>query len=589
VSAGARFLSQGDPVRAEKSWRRATEIDKNCKLAWFHLTDFLEQAQRIPEALECLSQSIATAEPTATNLFNLGKKSCILGQFAQGRRLLREAAQLDPSLKTQAKLAIARADWSERDFEAAILAANEILAADPENLEALEVRHNCWSSIGWIPEEVADHRRYLQIRPDCEKHSRMLFKLNYLAEMTPEILYEESRRWNDLYAAPLASQILPHKNSPDPNRRLKIGYLSPDFKRHSVMKFLAPVLEHHDHQNFEIFGYYLDNKRDELTEFARRSVDHFVELPANRNVIAKRVRTDSIDILVDLAGHTMHTDAYMVFALKPAPLQVSWLGALATTGLSTMDYFIGGPHMPCPGTEHLFSEKVYRLPRPNFCYRPAADPGISQSPFFKNGFITFGCFNDPKKITAEVIKLWAVILHIHRDAKLLLKYLHFEREITQRRICQLLTGYGVSPDRIRFEGQSPNVAYMASWNQVDIALDPFPYNGGTTTLDAVWMGVPVISLKGRLTLSTDGANILSSIGLPVATSPEEYVGLANQFVQLIPTTPGIREHIRDSFSKSDIRDESGFVRTLENAYREMWHNWCAATDAQVIPIVATSR
>jgi predicted O-linked N-acetylglucosamine transferase (SPINDLY family) len=303
-------------------------------------------------------------------------------------------------------------------------------------------------------------------------------------------------------------------------------------------------------------------------------VDHFVELPAVRNEIADQVRADGIDILVDLAGHTMPTDALLAFALKPAPVQLTWMGSLATTGLTTMDYFVGDAQMPFPGTEHLFSEKVYRLPRTHCCYRPLVDPGLTPTPYFKNGYITFGSFNDTRKINRAVVKVWSVILHLHPDSRLLFKYTNLEREIAQRRLREWFTEDGIAPDRLRFEGAGSPLNFLETIRETDIALDPFPYGGGTTTMETFWMGVPVISVAGRLAVANTGSSLLTSVGLPVAASLEQYVALAALMAKTIAEQPDLRARLRATLMRSALMDEAGMARAIENAYRDMWRDWC---------------
>ena len=401
--------------------------------------------------------------------------------------------------------------------------------------------------------------------------------MNLLPETTPETLYIESRRWNDLYAAPLQSQIRPHKNSPDPDRRIRVGYLSPDLYNHAIMKLLPPVLERYDRSQFEVFVYAVGPNRDGITEDLERQLEHFVSLPLSCVEIAERVRVDEIDILVDLAGHSMPSAAYLAFAMKPAPIQVSWMGVLSTTGLSTMDYFLGGPHLPYPGTEHLFSETVYRLPQIFACYRPFGGlVTLAPSPYFKRGYITFGCFNHRHKITREAVKLWSTILHLVPGSRLLLKYKGLDNEVIQQRFRRWFTDDGISSERIYFEGVSPGLEYLFSWSNIDIALDPFPHAGSTTTLDALWMGVPVVSLSGRLAVQCSGPSILKPVGFPVPETPEQYVDMALKLAEHIPTEPQIRTRVRSMLRFSPLMDEAGFVQHLEAAYRDMWRTWCAA-------------
>ena len=571
---GARHLDQGHTEIAEKTWRRAVQLDPNCVTAWSLLTDLYEKAGREEEAVKALNRWIACGEKTGQNLLALGNRSCTLKQFEQGKALVRQALQLDPSLKIPVGLVIAKAENLQGNWEAAVLELNEILQAEPDNTIALEIRCHCWFQLGWIPESVADHRRCLAAQPDALRHSRLVLMLNYLAESTPEQTYEESVRWSNIYAEPLAGEIVAHPNVPDPERRLKIGYLSPDLRNHAIMKLLPAVFEKYDRENFQVFAYSVNTKGDNVTDYVKRTIGDFVDLPVSRKAIAERVRADGIDILVDLAGHTMHADALLAYAMKPAPVQVTWLGFLATTGMRTMDYFIGDAYMPHPGTEHCFSEKVYRLPRAPGAYRPPGDPGLGLPPVFKNGYITFGCFNDPRKITHDAVKLWSILLHLHRDAKLFLKYKSLDREIAQRRIRGWFADYGISMERIVFEGSSLPLEYLSRYSQIDIALDPIPYTGGTTTLDALWMGVPVVTLAGRLPAASCGASLLAAAGLPFANTPEEYLALANQLVKTMPASPNIRHEIRKAMMKSPLMDEVGLIRAVEAAYRDMWRTWC---------------
>jgi protein O-GlcNAc transferase len=518
---------------------------------------------------------------TAENLLLLAEQHYVLEQYDQTRQLLDEVLLLNapPKIRLRAVLFLASINFFKEDWEAAFGHAQAVLASEPENLEALKLRQSCWQSLSYASEDVADCRLILKLQPSARTHSVLLFKLNFLTETTPESLYAESRRWAELYADPLAAEIVPHRNTPDPGRRLKIGYVSPDLKNHPIMRLLPGVFEKYDDKLFEIFVYSIGQKPDSATEYLRRTVKNLVSLASNGREIAARVRADGIDILVDLAGHTMPGDALLAFALKPAPVQVSWMGVHATTGLRTMDYFLGDAHMPCPGTEHLFTEKIFRLKHTQYCYRPIGnfgDPAPAGSPYFSNGYITFGCFNKPRKITRAVAKVWSLILHLNPDSKLLLKFGGLSLHMVQRRLREWFLEDGISGQRLVFEDSSPPAEYMNGWNRVDIALDPFPYNGGTTTLDALWMGVPVVSVSGRLAVNCCGASFLSAIGFPLASSFEEYVSLASQLVKAIPITPNMRQRVREAMLRSPLMDELGLLRALQNAYREMWCIWCAA-------------
>jgi predicted O-linked N-acetylglucosamine transferase (SPINDLY family) len=243
--------------------------------------------------------------------------------------------------------------------------------------------------------------------------------------------------------------------------------------------------------------------------------------------------------------------------------------------MTAMDYFIGDQHIPKPGTEHLFSEKIYRLPRVHSSFRPAGDANIIRPPYFANGYITFGCFNNQRKINQDVVKVWCVIMHLTPGSRMILKCQGLASALNQQPLKEWFSEGGIALDRIHFEDRSANREYLEALNRIDIALDPFPYNGGTTSQDALWMGVPLVSLEGRLAVGCAGKNILSTVGLPVATSPEHYVTLACALAQAMPTTPDIRVKVHTAMKNSALLDEPGLMRALEEAYRTMWTTWCA--------------
>jgi predicted O-linked N-acetylglucosamine transferase (SPINDLY family) len=428
-----------------------------------------------------------------------------------------------------------------------------------------------------MPEACESNRRALEIAPDIELHSefhsQLLFEMNLLEDTTPETLFAEASRWNSLYAAPLAPRIRIHTNDPDPDRRLKVGYVSSDLHQHAIMKFLPPVLERHHRSQFEVFVYATGAKSDHCTEQVRAGAGNFYST-RDPDSLAERVRADGIDILVDLAGHTMGP-AYLAFALKPAPVQVSWQGVLCTTGLSTMDYFLGDEHMPLPGSEHLFSETVYRLPRVFCCYRPSADVAITPAPCLERGSVTFGCFNNLQKITREVAKLWSAILHLSPQSRLLLKYSNLENPAVHEHLSHWFTEDGIAADRVMFEGASPPAEYLSAYGRVDVALDPFPYNGLTITLDALWMGVPVVTLAGRLAVQRAGVSVLTAAGFPglIASNPEDYLKLALHVGRMAGQSPALRGTLRQALRASPLMDEAGLVCSLEAAYRGMWRAW----------------
>jgi predicted O-linked N-acetylglucosamine transferase (SPINDLY family) len=596
VEEGDRLRKRGDWINAEESYRRATEVDPEDRDAWTELGCLLVDSRRFSEAAVCLRRIVnngvpATDDPQASvralaeiaaarpdwvrGQYSLGCAYEQLADHDRARQHLANALRMDSSMLAAVEALYARMFWTEEKYTDAIAAADRSLAANPNYYLALVIRGRACSALGRMLEAVDCSRRSLEIVPEPTLHSGMLFDITCLTETTPEVLYAEACRWNALYAAPLASEIQPHTNQPDPERRLKLGYVSPDLYGHPIAKFILPVFELQDRSRYEVFVYSVGSKSDQITEWIQTRVEHFVTLPAEGKKLAERIRTDEIDILVDLAGHTTG-EAYLAFARKPAPIQVSWIGVMSTTGMSTMDYFLGDAEMPCPGTEHLFTETVYRLPRAFFCYRPGTDASVAPAPYLERGDVTFGCFNSPRKITREVVKLWSAILHLVSGSRLLLKYYHLEEEARQASLRAWFAEEGIPSQRLVFVGSSLSTDYFDEYRLIDIALDPFPYNGGSTTLDALWMGVPVVTLAGRSPLQRTGASILTAVGLPdlVTHSPEQYVTTAVFFAQTVPKIPGSRENLRKAIQASPLMDEIGLVRSAENAFRDMWRTWC---------------
>jgi tetratricopeptide (TPR) repeat protein len=596
VEEGDRLRKRGDWINAEESYRRATEVDPEDRVAWTELGCLLVDSRRFSEAVVCLRRIVNNGVPATDDpqesvrlLAEIvaARPDWVRGQYSLGcayehlvehdraRQHLANALRMDSSMLAAVEALYARMFWAEEKYTDAIAAADRSLAANPKYYLALVIRGRACSAQGRMLEAVDCSRRSLEIVPEPTLHSGMLFDITCLTETTPEVLYAEACRWNALYAAPLASEIQPHTNRPDPERRLKLGYVSPDLYGHPIAKFILPVFELQDRSRYEVFAYSVGSKSDQITEWIQTRVEHFVTLPAEGKKLAERIRTDGIDILVDLAGHTTG-EAYLAFARKPAPIQVSWLGVLSTTGMSTMDYFLGDAEMPCPGTEHLFTETVYRLPRSFFCYRPGTDASIAPAPYLERGDVTFGCFNSPRKITRKVVKLWSAILHLVSGSRLLLKYYHLDEEARQIPLRAWFAEEGIPSQRLVFVGSSLSTDYFDEYRLIDIALDPFPYNGGSTTLDALWMGVPVVTLAGRSPLQRTGASILTAVGLPdlVTHSPEQYVTTAVFFAQTVPKIPGSRENLRKAIQASPLMDEIGLVRSAENAFRDMWRTWC---------------
>jgi predicted O-linked N-acetylglucosamine transferase (SPINDLY family) len=364
------------------------------------------------------------------------------------------------------------------------------------------------------------------------------------------------------------------------DRRLRVGYISGDLRRHSVAYFIEPVLAHHDRQSFEICVYSTNADADDYTLRLQSYCDRWTDCAGIADeIFAERIQKDEIDILVDLSGHTAW-NALRVFARKPAPVQVTWLGYPTTTGLSAMDYRISDWQVDPPGHDVYSVERVVRLPTSYYCYRPLSDaPPVAQPPLLASGRPTFGSFNDIAKLTRATLDLWAATLNATPGSRLLVKASALADASVRADIERAFAERHVDAARLTLHGWKADLAqHLAVYNEIDLALDTYPYNGGTTTCEALWMGVPVITLCGTTHASRMGASLLNAAGLAdcVCETPERFVRLASEMAGQPDRLAALRSGMRRQLSDSALFDEAAFTRGLQNSYREMWSRWCDA-------------
>jgi predicted O-linked N-acetylglucosamine transferase (SPINDLY family) len=371
-------------------------------------------------------------------------------------------------------------------------------------------------------------------------------------------------------------EIQPHPNDPEPDRRLRVGFVSPDLRDHPLGRSLLPWFPHVDRRRFEIICFSDARVADGVTERLRGLVDAWHETSGLSDAaLAARIRAEGIDILVDLAQHTA-SNRLLVFARKPAPVQVTMLGMPGTTGLSTMDYRLTDPHLDPPGASDRHStERSIRLPRCYWCYEPREDaPAVGPLPAQLKGFVTFGCLNQFAKVSRPALELWAQILLSVPGARLLV---HAQPGRHREAVRRMFADQGVAADRVAFAGRVPHTQYLTLYNDIDLCLDPFPYGGGISTLDALWMGVPVITLAGRTAVGRVGASILTSVGLPelIARTLEEYVAHASAWAGDRARLSALRSGLRQRMRESGIMDGGRYAADMESVFREMWTGWCS--------------
>jgi predicted O-linked N-acetylglucosamine transferase (SPINDLY family) len=433
---------------------------------------------------------------------------------------------------------------------------------------------------GRIDEAVRASLRAVEMRGDMSlTFSNALLMANYVSGLSPEVLVARHREFDERYGA--VERYAGHGNEVDAERRLRVGYVSADFRRHSVAYFIEPVLGAHDRERFEVYGYCNHALEDEVTARLRARADGWVNcVRLSDEELAQRIRADRIDILVDLTGHTAG-NRLLMFARKPAPVQVTYLGYPTSTGLSAIDYRLTDWEVDPPGYEAYNAERPVRLEHSYYCYRPLeTSPPVSALPARQAGHITFASFNNFAKASPATQELWARVLEAVPGSRLLLKAKSLEDAGVRASVLERLTRLGVEPARVELRGWEGEVGgQLVLYGRVDIGLDTHPYNGGTTTCEALWMGVPVVTLAGDTHASRMGASLLKVAGLSqlVARSAEQYVRIAQELAQDLDALERLRSGMRERLRGSALLDEHGFTRRLEAAYRQMWRNWCETT------------
>jgi protein O-GlcNAc transferase len=567
------------------------------------------ESGRIPTALCCL-ECAAEIAPKATTYLDIGTLAWTLGQHDQAQlRMLRvfECDDVDVDtyrlfgrwLMLEPRFHLGRPAWRtiiERCPDDTMALINlgvasqrrglpteaerlqrRALVLDPRSVEASVNLGVALNDQGRTRDAIAVYRDCLAQRPGAVQiASNLLFTLHFDPELSPETIFAEHLAFGRSFAEPLREQRTFSQNR-DPDRRLRIGYVSADFRWHPVSYFLDPVLAEHDPTSVEVYAYSDVDRPDEVTRRFAGLVQRFT--PCRRwsdARLAERIAADQIDILVDLAGHTGN-NRMLVFARKPAPIQVSWLGYFDTTGVSAIDYRIVDEHSMTVEAERFFVERVVRLPRSSNCFRSTAGPDPAPPPCLERGHITFGCYNNPSKITRGVVAAFARILHEVPKSRLILKYAMFDDPVVRARYQGWLEAEGVPNERVDFRGHSAISRFMASFADIDIALDPFPYSGETTAAHTLWMGVPLVALEGTTLVQRLASRVLRVAGLDdyVASSLDDYVRIARSLAGAPERLAAERQELRERLRASPLFDHRGVTRDLEAAYRTMWQAWVA--------------
>jgi predicted O-linked N-acetylglucosamine transferase (SPINDLY family) len=542
---GIALTRKGMRDQAIGAFRRAIALRPDDAQAHNKLGVALGRNGAIEQAIDELHRAIAIKPDFADAFYNLG--------VAQ-----RRAGRLDDEIS----------------------AYRRAIALDPDYTQAYANLGVALLDQGRAQEAIAASGHAVASRPDlAEPHGNLVLAIHYHPQYTARAIARELSRWNERHAEPLRQAIVPHSNDRGCERSLRIGYVSPDFREHVLGRSLLPLFANHDRGQFQIICYAQVNQPDDTTCRFQQCADCWRDIVGlSDEQLARQIREDRIDVLVDLAMHTP-PNRLPAFARKPAPVQVCWLAYPGSTGLRTMDYRLSDPFLDPPGTdESVYSERTIRLPDSFWCYGPGPAPDPAPAPCSKSGAVTFGCLNKFAKASDAALDLWARTLAAVPGSRIIIHALPCSRlaEIVERfRLA------GVEKDRLRFVGKQPWSSYVRMYSEIDICLDPFPWGGGITTCDALWMGVPVVTLSGDTAVGRGGRSILSNLGLPelVAYTQDQYIKIAVDLARRPEATQALRQSMRSRMLASPLMNAAKFARDVEAAYRRMWKSWCQAAPA----------
>lgn len=533
---------------------------------------------RVDEAAAAFETAVRLRPPFAEAWNDLGNARAALGAYQAAREAYQTAVRIRPDfLDAVINLGNLLSEFGLP--EEAALRYRRALEVRPD---AAAIHNNLGSLLGELGEPqqaLAAFRRATELQPDFKQAwSNLLYASHFDPMLDGRAILEEHMRWARRFAEPLTAAAQPHDEvDRNPNRRLRIGYVSPDLRDHAVGRFMLPLLTKHDRERFEIYCYADVERGDGVTEHLRDTADVWRgTFGTPDDALAKQIRQDRVDILIDLAVHSAG-NRMLVFARRPAPVQCTYLGYPGTTGMSAVqwrltDRFLDPPEQDRP----FYSERPKYLETTYWCYQPPAfQTPISPLPMLEGGHVTFGCLNSFAKVSRLAIEAWAQVLQRVPGSRLLV---HAHRGSHREKVREVFRARGIADERVEFIAKTQPSAYFATYARIDVALDAFPYNGGTTTCDALWMDVPVVSIPGDIAVRRAGLSILSRVGLAdlVASQGDmgNYLDIASELASDRDRLLHLRSTLRDRMRASPLLDATSFARDIEQCYREMWKDWC---------------
>lgn len=606
---GFALRALGENDEALKTFELVVRLDPGRWEAIFNLGCAYEQSGRLQPAIECYERVLALQPDSVPALSNLGNARSELGQFDAAEAALQRVIALEPGA-AMAHVNLGNVLLARGDAGGAIERFRRAIALDPGLPEAFHNLGRALQETGEFDEQVRCCEQALKLRPQYPKamvnlgsgmleqgrtgeamewfgraaaldpdelsaRANIQFAMILLRGYDMAAIYRANRDfWSGRQIAPARKTAFAH--AAGPRQRLRVGYVSADLRRHAAAYFMDSILAHHDKSAFEVFCYYNHDREDEYTARLKAAAGHWRNIAhVADDAAAAAVEKDQIDILVDLAGHTAN-NRLDLFAKRPAPVQVTYLGYPATTGLEAIGYRLTDEVADPADADRFYSEQLWRLPASLWCYTPPPDlPDCGELPAATNGYVTFGSFNNVNKTGPGVVALWAGILNRVAGSRLLISSI--PAGVAQERMRDLFAGHGIDASRLRMQAPLPHVEFLKLYREVDIALDSFPCNGATSTCESLWMGVPVVSLTGATFAGRAGLSLLTAAGCGdwVAADEAQYADIAARLAGDLAALAAIRRGLRSRMRVSPVGDAPGFTRALEDAYRGMWQRWCA--------------
>jgi len=573
---GNALQNQGQLEEAIAAYRRALELKPHYPEAHNNLGNALKDRGQFDEAIAAYRRALRDNPDLPEIHTNLGNMLREQGHLDDAIAAYRRAIQLKPDFP-EAYGYLGNALRERRQFDEAIAACRRVLELQPGFPEAQSTLGAALAGQGKLDEAISAFQSALLLKPDdARTHSNLIYTLHFHPGHNARTIAAERQRWNRQFGAPRNQSAGPYSNDCKPDRTLRIGYVSPDFRSHVVGRNLLPLFERHDPREFEILCYSGVTRPDPLTEqFRRRALLWRNTVGVTDESLAKMIRRDGVDILVDLSQH-LAGNRLPLFARQPAPIQVSFAGYPESAGLEAIKYRISDRHLEASAADAAPGSKEQVCLIDSFwCYDPGEDDmEVTELPARESGRITFGCLNNLCKVNEPTLIIWARVLGKAPDSRLVLMA---DAGSHRQRTLETLGREGVDAHRVEFVEYRPRREYLETYHRLDIVLDTAPYNGHTTSLDALWMGVPVVSLAGETPVSRAGLSQLTNLGLRelVAHSEEDYVRIATELSRNLPGLADLRSTMRSRMKASVLMDAPRFARQVEQAYRDMWQAWCA--------------